>query len=234
MKDYTDFYKNGEYFKNNPGWHEEDSEFKSKKIIEMLEKNKLIPTSVAEVGCGFGEISNILSKRYDNVQVSGFDISEQVINIAKKKESHNLHFFNEDIISSERSFDLIIMADVFEHVRDYIGFIDEVSKHSRYSVFHIPLDISIQKILFPSRIIKNRKEVGHLHYFIKETALETLKDCDLEILDCKYTRWGIEMKQKSLLKKIGKLPLILLDFFSTDLAAKILGGNSLLVLTKKK
>ncbi len=234
MKDYTDFYKNGEYLKYNPNWHEEDSLFKAEKIIKILNKNNISFNSIAEVGCGVGEISRILSKNYKDAKFVGFDISKEVIDIANKKETDRLSFLNEDITKSNKFFDVIIMADVFEHVKDYLGFIENLSTHANYIVFHIPLDISIQKILFPKRIIRNRKEVGHLHYFIKETALETVRDCGLEVVDYNYTRWGLEMKQKGLMKKIGKIPLFVLDLISTDLAAKVLGGNSLIVLAKKK
>ena len=232
MTNYNDFYTGEEYLRHNPTWHVEDSEFKAEKIINIISKNNINFKSIVEVGCGVGEIVKILSDKYKDIQIAGFDISKPAIDIAKNKESDNLKFFNEDILLTDKHFDVLILADVFEHVKDYLGFIENLSTHSDYMIFHIPLDISIQKIFFPKRIIRNRKEVGHLHYFIKETALETIKDCGLEIIDYSYTRWGLEMKQKGLVKKIGKIPLFILDLISTDFASKVLGGNSLIVLAK--
>lgn len=229
-----DIYNDGKYLEHNPNWHQEDSGYKAEKVMSILKDNNIKFETLAEIGCGAGEILKILSENYKQVEVYGYDISSDAIKIANRKETKNLKFYHKDLLATDRRFDVLLMMDVFEHVRDYMGFIEKASTHSNYMVFHIPLDMSVHKILFPSKLIRNRKEVGHLHYFTRETALETLKDCGLEILDQRYTRWGLETKQKNTLKQIGKLPLFLLDIFSTDLAAKILGGNSLIVLTKRK
>ena len=76
--------------------------------------------------------------------------------------------------------------DVFEHVEDYFGFLRKLREKAEYKIFHIPLDLSVQTVLRSSPIIKGRKSVGHIHYFTKETALETLKDTGYEIIDYFY------------------------------------------------
>ena len=37
----ADLYSDGTYSNNNPNWHSEDSEWKSKEIFTMIEKNSL-------------------------------------------------------------------------------------------------------------------------------------------------------------------------------------------------
>jgi len=227
-------YSNGQYLKNNPSWHQEDSLFKAESIINILIKNNISFRTIAEAGCGAGEILKNLASRLPNVMFSGFDISTDVSKLWVGKEQHNLRFNLGDIALDSRVFDVLIVADVFEHVADYLGFIKTVSGRANYIVFHVPLDMSVQKLLRPKTLLDNRYIAGHLHYFCKETALATLIDCDLEIVDYFFTKWGLQTKQKTILKQLGKIPLLILDAISTDLAARILGGNSLLVLTKKR
>lgn len=227
-------YSNGHYREHNPNWHQEDSDFKFNYIKKILQDNKVHFDSVAEVGCGAGGIIKKIAEYFPGAICSGFDTSKDVVSMWPKEITKNLEFYSEDITSSNVFFDLLIVADVFEHVEDYIGFIKKLSEKTKYMVFHIPLDMSVQKILRPQSILENRYHAGHLHYFCKETALATLRDCGLDVIDYRFTKWGLEIKQKSLLKRIGKIPLFILDLFSTDLAARILGGNSLVVLVKKK
>ena len=77
-----------------------------------------------------------------------------------------------------------------------------------------------------------REKVGHVHYFNKETALQTLKSCGYEILAADVTAGCIEFPghgvKASLLLQLRKL----LFRLSPDLAARFLGGFSLLVLAK--
>ena len=54
---------------------------------------------------------------------------------------------NADFTKQPDKCDVLVMADVFEHVEDYIDFIISCKDKSDYIVFHIPLDISIESIL---------------------------------------------------------------------------------------
>ena len=92
--------------------------------------------------------------------------------------------------------------------------------------------MSVQKVLRKDVLMHARQKVGHLHYFTRETALDTLKDAGYEIIDSFYTPWGFEMQQKTLLKKLFQLPLKIFYSINADLAVKVMGGSSLIVLTK--
>lgn len=79
-----------------------------------------------------------------------------------------------------------------------------------------------------------RNSVGHLHYFTASTALATLKDTGHEIVAYNYTSGATELFRKHMsIKRIAaNIPRWLLSRVSVALAAKMLGGYSLLVLTK--
>jgi 2-polyprenyl-3-methyl-5-hydroxy-6-metoxy-1,4-benzoquinol methylase len=224
--------ENGEYLKNNPTWHVEDSPWKAKQIIKMLNRNPINPKSIAEIGCGAGEILNRLYLSMPNdISFTGYDISCDAINLAKSREKERLAFKHEDIFATNTRFDLLLMIDVFEHVEDYLGFLKLCKPKAENTIFHIPLDISAQAIL-RNKLIVGRNSVGHLHYFMKETAIATLIDSGYEIIDYFYTAGSLDLPRKTIKSKIAVLPRKLLFNANEDIAAKILGGFSLLVLTK--
>jgi len=227
-------YEDGIYLENNPKWHEEDSPWKAKQITKMLNKHNIIPLRVCEVGCGAGEILNCLAKNSkDGFLFYGYDISPQAFEICSKKEKHNLHFFLKDLFDEEGlTFDMVMAIDVFEHVEDYFGFLRNLKDKGIYKIFHIPLDLSVQWVLRSSPILKGRSSVGHIHYFTKETALATLKDTGYEVVDYFYTNSALELTNRGWKANLMKLPRRFFFSLHHDLAVRILGGFSLLVLAK--
>lgn len=227
-------YTQGDYLESNPTWHEEDSPWKVKQIARMISKNNLQPGSVCEVGCGAGEILNLLYQDLpDNVSFVGYDISPQAYELSKPKAKDRLEFNLKDLTQEpDRRFDLLLVIDVFEHVEDYFGFLRGIRGKAEYKIFHIPLDICVQRVAMCKPILSRRKTVGHLHYFTKETALATLQDTGYEIVDYFYTAETLDFASTSFLYALGKWPLRLAFMLNQDLAVRFLGGYSLMVLAK--
>ena len=225
--------ENGEYLKNNPTWHVEDSPWKAKQIIKMLSRNPINPKSIAEIGCGAGEILNQLHLSMPNdLSFTGYDISSDAISLAKQREKERLEFKHENFLESNLKFDLLLVIDVFEHIDDYLGFLKLCKSKAKNTIFHIPLDISVWGIL-RNTLMSRRKSVGHLHYFIKETAIATLVDSGYDIVDFFYTEWGFDLSPRKTLKsKIKYLIIKTLYKINKDITVRIFGGVSLLVLTK--
>ena len=67
---------------------------------------------------------------------------------------------------------------------------------------------------------------------MKETAIATLVDSGYEIVDYFYTAGTLDLPSKTLKSKMAVLPRKLMFKVNEDIAVKILGGFSLLVLTK--
>jgi len=226
-------YDDGTYLDNNPTWHEEDSPWKAEWIKQIIEKNKLSPKSICELGCGVGEILKILSNTYPEKEFFGYEISPQAYEIAKKKEKDNLSFKLQNLLEgNQEHFDIAMAIDVFEHVEDYFDFLRKLKEKAEYKIYHIPLDLSVQNVLRSHPIIDGRKTVGHIHYFTKEIALESLKDTGHELIDYFYTPGTLVLPNQSWKSKLAKLPRKLAFAINQDLAVRILGGYSLLVLTK--
>jgi len=226
-------YKDGTYFDNNPTWHVEDSPWKANQIKKIIEKNKLNPKKFCEIGCGAGEILKQLSSYYSEMEFYGYDISPQAFELSKKKSKTNLTFQLSDLLEEDQKyFDVVLAIDVLEHVEDYIGFLRKLRGKGEYKIFHIPLDLSAQMVFRSSPIIRGRKFSGHIHYFYKETALETLRDIGYEIVDCFYTKGSLELPNRGWKSNLLKIPRKLGFAINKDLTVRILGGFSLLVLAK--
>lgn len=230
----ANIYENGEYLNNNPGWHEEDAPWKAAQIIKILNANKITPKRVCEIGCGSGAVLSNIAKYFDSsVKFSGYEISPHAFAICKNHKANNVSFYLGDPFNQDlEKFDVAIAADVIEHVEDYFSFLRNLKPKSEYKIFHIPLDISVQMVVRCSPIIRARERVGHIHYFTKETALATLKDTGYEILDYFYTPGLLELPNRSWKSKILKIPRKLMFYLNRDITVRILGGYSLLVLTK--
>jgi hypothetical protein len=162
---------------------------------------------------------------------SGYDIAPDVKHFWPSRINEKIDFFNEDLLEKKEVYDLLLMVDVFEHVDDYFGFIKKASTKATYKIFHIPLDINAMSVLrnTPSA---TREMFGHIHFFTKDTALSTLKDCGLEIIDYQYTGSSVEIDNGKLSTKLLKLPRKILFAINPDFASRLLGGYSLIVLAK--
>lgn len=229
-----EMYLNGEYLAKNPTWDVEHSPWKAKQILRMLTRNNLLPKTICEVGCGFGEILVQLQKEMEQDCVFyGYEISRQAFEHCKQKSNERLHFRFEDISTEKETFfDVILLVDLIEHLEDYFAFLRKLKSKSQYTIFHIPLDLSVQTVLRISPILRDRKQVGHINYFTMELALQTLVDVGYEVLDYFYTAASVDLPVKSIKRRLLKWPRRLLFAANEDLAARVLGGYSLLVLAK--
>lgn len=229
-----DIYTNGTYLKNNPNWGIKDAVWKAGIISALLKKNKINPRKIIEVGCGAGGILEALSHSFENAELTGYDISPQAIEMAKKRESERLHFNNEDIAANKNiKADLLLVIDVLEHIDDYYNFLGDLKPKSEYFVFHIPLDLAARTILKPHVLLQQRNAVGHLHYFSKEMVLWALKDKEYTIIDWLYTKPVIDTDSPdSFKRRIKKLLRNFSFYINKDLSAKLWGGYSMMILAK--
>ena len=96
----------------------------------MIQKHKLTPNSIYDIGCDAGEVLVEIQKNMAaGLDFRGFDISPQAISIASKKENINLKFYNEDFLESEvNPPDLLLLLGVFEHISNYRSYLSSLRK----------------------------------------------------------------------------------------------------------
>jgi hypothetical protein len=225
-------YISGEYARRHPTYHVEDSAWKVQRILSMIRHHDLRPRSICEVGCGAGEnLRQLQLSLPDEVRFDGYEISPQAYALCRERENDRLHFHCADFVGTPTApFDLLLCIDVVEHVEDYIGFLRALRLRAKHKIFHIPLDMSVQSVLRCRPILESRRRLGHLHCFMKETALAALADTGYEVIEWTYTPVGlIATRFKA---RIAWLPRRLLLLVHQGLAVRLLGGHSLLVLAR--
>ncbi|GHT32212.1 hypothetical protein FACS1894214_3990 [Planctomycetales bacterium] len=224
--------ENSGYLRNNPSWHVEDARWKADNVLKILHNNSIVPKSVAEVGCGAGEILRLLHQDLpDTVVFNGFDISSDAIKLAKTRERERLTFEQSDFTQTDKHFDVLLMLDVFEHVEDYYGFIRKCAAKADYVVFSIPLEYSVIKLLSKSYLFsESTRQYGHIHFFSTESALLTLQNAGLSVQDYHFTSKRIyNNSHRGITLLIRKL---FTRLFGERNAADILGQFHLYVCAK--
>lgn len=94
-------------------------------------KNRERKIKILEVGCGTGQLSNLISKLSD-VEYYATDVTENSLkiasNFASNNQINNINFYLMDIFNpyfKENSFDIIISNGVLHHTQDpYLAFIN--------------------------------------------------------------------------------------------------------------
>jgi cyclopropane fatty-acyl-phospholipid synthase-like methyltransferase len=225
-------YTDGTYLRNNPEWHADDSAWKARHIASILRRHAIDPANVAEIGCGAGEVLRTLSLEFRDARLTGYDISPNALRICSRKANERMSFVLGSLLEAEERYELALAIDVFEHVEDCFAFLRQLRTKARYKVFHIPLELSALQVLRAQTLIDARRSVGHIHHFNKATALATLEDCGYTVIDCHYTSGRTELGGLGWKSRLLKAPREALFRMSPDLAARSLGGYSLLVLAR--
>ena len=184
----SDKYQSGKYWEENATFHEEDSDFKFQNFMTLLLRNPRVNMSgIVDMGCGAGRIIWNFSERYKNITCKGIDLNKEMVAYAAQKYHNPNLFFDTDAetVKGDPSFNMVVLADVFEHIDDYLGFLKDINRNFSYQLFNIPLDLSVIS-LARNGPIKTRNAVSHLHYFYDKLILQILEENGFKIIDYLY------------------------------------------------
>lgn len=226
-------YVSGDYRGLVQDWHEADARWKADRAAALLARVGAAPRTICDVGCGTGGVLDHLSALLPSASVAvGYDISETAISLAPSERQTRVSLRQGFPDMTER-YDLLLSFDVVEHVEDYIGFLRSLRPLADRHLFHIPLDLSCQSVLRAAPILEARRRVGHLHYFMKETALATVRESGYDVVAIEYTKGSLELPPATWQARLARLPRRAWFSISADVAARALGGFSLLVLAEQ-
>jgi SAM-dependent methyltransferase len=226
-------YTDGTYLRNNPDWHTDDSAWKAGNIAGLLARNAVTPKTVAEIGCGAGEIlRNLGTHLAPGTKYFGYEISPDAYQLCARKSGGHFAYRLANLLEEPEYFDVAMAIDVFEHVEDYFAFLRKLRTKAHYKIFHIPLELSALAMMRPGVLLDARRGVGHIHHFSKETALASLHDTGYTVIDHCYTSGRTELGNLGWKSRLLKGPRQALFRMNPDLAARLLGGYSLLVLAQ--
>ena len=162
-----------------------EAQFRNPWILKIIkakgvEKKK---TKLLDIGCGGGFLTNALIK--EGIQVTGLDISEDAINIAKHyDETKRVHYLKGDAYDLpflENSFDFVCAMDFLEHVNNPEKVIQQVSKVLKpggtflFYTFNRNFLSWLLVIKGVQLILKRTPENLHVyHLFLKPKEIETI------------------------------------------------------------
>jgi len=200
-------------------------------------------SSIVDAGCGSGElIRNILSKT-KGLNISGFDVSENIIE-RNKKIYKNIDFFclnlNENA-SHIKQFELVVCCEVIEHLKKWqkgIATLSNLVRPGGYIIFTTQA----------GKIYRHHQKLGHLQHFRKGEIEKELLENNFKIMESTYSGWpfmnlkniladNFYKKVKSSILKAGKQsPINKLVFKVFKVLYKISSkkkGPQIFILAKK-
>ncbi len=219
------------YLRDNPTWDNEDAPWKAKHIYNILQRVNAEPKSICDIGCGTGGILFELNKKYPNTEFSGYDISPNLEEFWKKYREYGIEFHQGKLdLSQLPIFDVVLVIDVLEHLADPFTFLQSIQGKAKYYVFHIPLDLSALSVLREKPLVNVRGKVGHVHYYTKTLALMMLEEAGFNVNSWHYTSAYKTVPVKNIKTKLAMIPRQLFQSINKDLAVRVLGGETLMVL----
>ncbi|WP_171019911.1 methyltransferase domain-containing protein [Hydrogenophaga sp. 2FB] len=228
-------YTEGDYARQNPDWDSADSPWKAHQVLGLLARHGLSPASVVEVGCGAGGVLSALRAQLPQAELRGFDIAPGLPALWSRRQADDIHFTLGDYLASdEPAPELTMVLDVLEHLGDPFSFLARLRERTGWTVFHIPLDLSAISVLRERPLLHVRHKVGHLHYFTRGLAVAMLEECGYEIVEARYTGASLNAPRRSFKTRMAGLLRQAIYAVHHDLGARLMGGETLLVLARPK
>lgn len=145
---------------------------KQKALSELQFKNG---DKVLDLCTGTGDIAGFIKEKYPNVDVTGFDISSKMLDIARKKHK-NINFIKGDAsktLFNDNEFDFVISTFGFRNIQDKVSATNEIKRILKKGGYFLQLDFGKSKltpvfdfiILFFSKIFS--KNIDTYRYLIK-------------------------------------------------------------------
>jgi len=234
-------YRDGTYLASNPGWHLADSAFKAKEALRAISDQVLEEwrqgggVRVCDIGCGAGGVlaGVVAGLRQRGLEVGravGYDISPQAIALARRHHPE-LEFRCEDFFSSDETYDLGLLIDVLEHLAEPESFLRSVTPRMQWVLVHLPLEQNLYAIVRGQQDLR-RREVGHVHFFHRFSALGLLRQGGYDVVRWHYT---VDLRDQGLSWR-GRVWRHLMRMgmaIAPDLAVHTLGCASVMALCRR-
>ena len=213
----------------------EDSPWKVNMIAKLVRAEGIAPKHICDVGCGAGAVLAGMHHEFPEAKLFGFDVAPDAAKFWPQYSNAEIDFRIGDFLDlSSRSYDLVLVLDVVEHVADPFEFLVRLRGHGNWFMFHFPLDLSALNVLREKPLIDARDRVGHIHYFTKGLALALLRECGYEVRVWRYTGAAFSGPRKTWKTRLAQLPRWLAYCLGKDLGVRLVGGETLLVLARPR
>lgn len=228
-------YLGSDYLERNPTWDLEDSPWKVDQVLRMVRAHNLVPSSIAEVGCGAGAVLAGIRRAFPDARLYGFDIAPGAAKFWKKYADARIEFTLGDFFEQrDRRYDLILLLDVIEHLSNPFDFLSRLRSRAAHFIFHFPLDLCAVSVLREQPLLHVRRKVGHIHYFTKGLALALIAECGYHLTDWFYTGAAFSTPQCTSKTRLASLPRRIAYAIAGDAGVRLLGGETLMILAEPR
>jgi 2-polyprenyl-3-methyl-5-hydroxy-6-metoxy-1,4-benzoquinol methylase len=180
------------------------------KMLHMVPEG----ASVLDIGCSSGNLGAALVKER-KAQVDGVDITKSDVELAKKhlQNAWVSDIENDEKLPFEKTYDVIIFADVLEHMKDPVGVLTRIKKFLKPDgivVFSIPnmAHISIRLQLLEGNFTYTETgllDYTHLHFY-NESEVRRIFDSAGYNID-KFNSTTFDYPPKLIKEKLSNLGL---------------------------
>src|SRR6478735_838843 len=171
---------NVQYESEVEGWRETGAIFKVHNIMEISKGYKF--EKVLEVGAGEGSILRLLDQFKFGNELYALEISESGLRKIKEKNIPSLKeanlFDGYNIPYPDKSFDLVILSHVLEHVEFERTLLREIKRVSKYQIIEVPKDY--RKGV--DKKVDHFLSYGHINVYAPSSIRYLLKTEGFEIL----------------------------------------------------
>ncbi len=228
-----------EYILKNPTLHLEHSKTKAKELLSIIPMNlKTKFKRILDIGCGAGLVTLLIAKELKPTYIEGLDISPAMIRKARELDKKKIvkwrigNIFNYK--TPAKLFDLIICADIIEHLEKDIEFVQKLRSIGNYILIKVPLEDSlINRLLKITELFDPWKDTeiryGHLHHYNEKQLDEIFEKNGWKIIKSKFIAMPKRSSKKFELVRLAHLPIGLI---SKRQMVKIVGGFKLYLLKK--
>lgn len=72
--------------------------------------------SILDFGCGIGNLTVLLARRFRDSQIYGYDVSSKAVVVAQQKGENIKNLFFMNSLKGGKNYDIILAANVFHHI----------------------------------------------------------------------------------------------------------------------
>ena len=230
---YDSYVSTGQASQKLPANNIKGSEYFKRVIKKHIPSDNTI--AIADLGCGHGTLlHNLKEMGYSNI--IGIDTSKEQITLANELGISEAKHLDIDVFLQEhRSFDVIFMMDILEHLskQEVIEILDQVNyalKDDAFIIMHVPN----AEGLFGMRM--RYGDFTHELAFTARSIQQILRACNFHSIAC-YEDKPIIHNIKSFIRhviwRVLTFPYRLLFIAETGNTKNILSQNMLVVARKK-
>jgi len=166
-------------------WRALGAEGKADHVALLCQRAGLRPERVAEVGCGDGALLTELGRRSFAQSLTGFEISEAAVAIARDRAIAGLQaiepFDGARVPREAGAFDLGILSHVLEHVPAPAALLREVARVSGAVVVEVPLEANLSARRAGKRIAA--EEIGHIQLLDRAAVHRIAREAGLRVAE---------------------------------------------------